>query len=198
VGSAVMMLTSADQLGDGARCRELGISAHLVKPIRQSELLDTIRQALKKEIRTESAPAPRIENPPPPERRRVLVAEDNRVNQVLTVGLLEKKGYSVCITGNGRDALAALARESFDIVLMDVQMPEMDGFEATTQIRAGEQITGRHVPIVAMTAYALKGDCERCLSAGMDGYISKPIRSDELFALMDRLLEESKVPTVQV
>jgi CheY-like chemotaxis protein len=118
----------------------------------------------------------------------VLVAEDNMVNQILARRLLEKHGFAVSVAEDGRAALAALANESFDIVFMDVQMPEMDGFEATAAIRQQEQSTGTHVPIVAMTAHALKGDHERCLAAGMDAYISKPIRQEELYATIESIL----------
>jgi CheY-like chemotaxis protein/HPt (histidine-containing phosphotransfer) domain-containing protein len=111
---------------------------------------------------------------------RILLAEDNATNQMLAVTLLEKEGHSVEVADNGREALAALARATFDLILMDVQMPEMDGFETTARIRAQERSTGRHLPIIAVTAHALKGDQERCLEGGMDGYVSKPIRSSEL------------------
>jgi CheY-like chemotaxis protein len=118
---------------------------------------------------------------------RILLAEDN-VNQVLAVRLLEKRGYSVVVAGNGRTAVEAFEKENFHLVLMDIQMLGMDGFEATAAIREAEKVTGKHTPIVAMTAHALKGDEDRCIAAGMDGYVSKPIRSMELFAVMERLL----------
>jgi two-component system, sensor histidine kinase and response regulator len=114
-----------------------------------------------------------------------LLAEDNKVNQMLAVRLLEKHGYSVSVAPNGREALSALAKEEFDLVLMDVQMPEMDGLEATKAIRENEKTSGRHLTIIAMTAHALKGDQEKCLSAGMDGYVSKPIRTAELFSAIE-------------
>jgi len=125
-------------------------------------------------------------------RVRILLAEDNLVNQTVAVRLLEKRGYAVVVVGNGRAALAALERDNFDLVLMDVQMPELDGFETTTAIRAKEQLTGAHIPILAMTAHALKGDRERCIAAGMDGYLSKPIRVEELLASVEGQLPSSR------
>ncbi len=185
--ATIMMLTSAGQRGDAARCRELGIAVYLIKPIRQSELLEAILLAL-------GRPSPRGERPTVLTRHslrearrklRVLVAEDNAVNQELAVRLLEKQGHTVAVAANGRQALEALEKAApcgFDVVLMDVQMPEMDGFEATAAIRQKEKATGQHLPIVAMTAHALKGDRERCLAAGMDDYVAKPIQAKELLA----------------
>jgi signal transduction histidine kinase/ligand-binding sensor domain-containing protein/DNA-binding response OmpR family regulator len=186
VGATIMMLTSAGHLGDAARCRQLGISAYLVKPIRQGELLDAICSVLNEAPKKTSVPLVtrhrlrEIKN-----RLRVLLAEDNAVNQMLAVRLLEKRGYMVTVAVNGRDALAAFEKDSFDVILMDVQMPEMDGFEATAAIRVQEKSTGGHIPIIAMTAHSLVGDQERCLAAGMDGYISKPIRTHQLFAVIE-------------
>ncbi|HEV1993653.1 MAG TPA: response regulator [Candidatus Acidoferrum sp.] len=191
VGTTIMMLTSASHLGDAARCRELGISAYLVKPIRQGELLDAICHVLQKGA--DKKPVPLVTQHALREeknRRRVLLAEDNHVNQTLARRLLEKRGYTVSVAGDGRAALQAFEKESFDLVLMDVQMPEMDGFEATAAIRAKEKETGGRVPIIAMTAHALKGDRERCLAAGMDGYVSKPIRTDELFSAIEEMLRK--------
>jgi two-component system, sensor histidine kinase and response regulator len=119
---------------------------------------------------------------------RILLAEDNAVNQVLAVRLLEKRGYSVVVAANGQAAVEAFEKEPFHLVLMDIQMPGMDGFEATRTIREKEKSTGKHIPIVAMTAHALKGDQDRCMAAEMDGYVSKPIRSMDLFAVMEPLL----------
>jgi two-component system, sensor histidine kinase and response regulator len=116
------------------------------------------------------------------------LAEDNAVNQVLAVRLLEKRGYSVVVAANGQAAVEAFEKEPFHLVLMDIQMPGMDGFEATRTIREKEKSTGKHIPIVAMTAHALKGDQDRCMAAEMDGYVSKPIRSMDLFAVMEPLL----------
>ncbi len=177
----VILLTSGSRPSDVARCRELGISDYLSKPIKQSELFDAIVTTLAehggKRERYESASAV-IEAPEG--SLRVLLAEDNPVNQTLAMRILEKLGHKVQVVNNGREALGRSQAEEFDLILMDVQMPEMDGLEATTAIRAAEASTGKHVPIVAMTAHAMKGDREKCLSAGMDGYLSKPIRIDEL------------------
>jgi signal transduction histidine kinase/DNA-binding response OmpR family regulator len=185
----IMMLTSVGHLGDAARCRELGISAYLIKPIRQTELLDAICKVLNRVPNTAISPlVTRHSLQEDKHRRRVLLAEDNAVNQTLAVRLLEKRGYSVKVAGSGLLALEAFEKEQFDVVLMDIQMPGMDGFEATAVIREKEKLTGRHVPIIAMTAHALKGDQERCLSAGLDGYVSKPIRTSELFSTIESLL----------
>jgi CheY-like chemotaxis protein len=188
VGATIMMLTSADQLGDGARCRSLGISAYLVKPVRQSELLSKICNSVKCAPKNDAIARHRQSEPKIASDTRVLVAEDNPVNQTLVRRLLERRGYSIVVVGDGRAALSAVEQENFDIVLMDVQMPDMDGFAATAIIREQERTNGRHIPIVAMTAHALKGDPERCLAEGMDAYISKPIRTDELFLTLERLL----------
>ena len=187
--AVVMMRTSAGHLGDGARCRALGISAYLMKPIRQRELLDAICQVLG--AGPQAPDVPLITRHTLHEEKpsfKILLAEDNAVNQVLAVRLLEKRGYSVVVAANGRAAVEALERETFHLVLMDIQMPGMDGFEATATIREKEKSTGKHIPIVAMTAHALKGDQDRCMAAGMDGYVSKPIRSADLFAVMEGLL----------
>ena len=192
-GATIMMLTSAGHLGDAARCRELNISAYLVKPIRPGELLDAIGLAVQK-----SAPDAAVSLVTRHTLReirhgiRVLLVEDNAVNQKLATALLEKRGFRVTTAANGHDALAAMQKDSFQLVLMDVQMPEMDGLEATAAIREGEKSTGAHIPIIAMTAHALKGDEERCLAAGMDAYISKPIRTSELFAVIENVLASSK------
>ncbi len=188
VGATIMMLTSAGHLGDAARCRELGISAYLVKPIRQGELLQAICNVLNLSNQEQAPLVTRHTLREARNRSRVLLAEDNAVNQTLALRLLEKRGYFVSVAGNGREALAALEKEIFDVVLMDIQMPEMDGFEATATIRESEKSTGKHIPIIALTAHALKSDQERCLSAGMDAYISKPIRTNELFTTIERLL----------
>ena len=192
VGATIMMLTSAGHLGDAARCRELGISAYLVKPIRQRELLEAICNVLNLPTQKQAPLVTRHTLREARNRSRVLLVEDNAVNQMLAVRLLEKRGYIVSVAGDGRQALATLEKEEFDIVLMDIQMPEMDGFQATVAIRERERLIGAYTPIVAMTAHALKGDEERCLSAGMDAYISKPIRTIELFATIEKVLGKER------
>ena len=189
LAATIMMLTSHGHLGDAARCQELGISAYLVKPIRQTELLDGICQVLNKVSMTKSRPlVTRHSLKENKHRSRVLLVEDNAVNQTLALRLLEKRGYFVIVASNGREAVAALERDQFDVVLMDIQMPVMNGFEATGAIRAKEKLTGRHIPIIAMTAHALIGDQQRCISAGMDAYVSKPIRTSELFSTIDSMV----------
>jgi PAS domain S-box-containing protein len=190
IAATIMMLTSAGHLGDAARCRELGISAYLVKPIRQSELLDGICQILNGKVSDEknSPLVTRHTLEEKKHRSRVLLAEDNAVNQILAVRLLEKRGYFVKVASDGRAAFEAFEQEQFDVVLMDIQMPGMDGFETTAAIREREKLTGGHIPIIAMTAHALKGDQERCLSAGMDDYVSKPIRTGELISKIETVL----------
>jgi CheY-like chemotaxis protein len=192
VGATIMMLTSAGHLGDAARCRELGISAYLVKPIRQVELLQGICNVLNLATQKKAPLVTRHTLREAGSRSRVLLVEDNLVNQTLAVRLLEKRGYIVSVAGDGRQALATLEKKEFDVVLMDVQMPEMDGFEATAAIRETERSTGKHIPIIAMTAHALKGDEDRCLFGGMDAYLTKPIRTIELFATIEKVLGKDR------
>jgi CheY-like chemotaxis protein len=189
-GATIMMLSSADGAGELARCRELGIVAFLRKPVKQSELLDAVLTALGRlAAEPETTPVP-PGVPTPGARRglRVLVVEDNEFNQDMVASLLKKRGHVAVIVGNGKAALAAWEREPFDLILMDLQMPDMDGFAATQSIRAKERAKGDHIPIIALTAHAMKGDRERCLAAGMDAYVSKPIRAAELFEAIGRLL----------
>ena len=190
-GPTIMMLSSSGLHGETARCRSLGISHHLTKPIEQRELLAAIRRALAHEhgrAATQTLPGPVMPGLPPDKRLHILLAEDNSVNQRLAASLLERRGHRVTIAGNGKEALAALERYRFDMILMDVQMPEMGGFEATAAIREKERETGAHMPIVAMTAHAMKGDRERCLEAGMDEYIAKPLESKLLCATVERIV----------
>jgi PAS domain S-box-containing protein len=187
--ATVVLLTSAGQLGDSAKCRELGVSAYLTKPVKQSELRDAIAKALaareqdRAALQRNQRPAPAQQ--PTPKALRILLAEDNLTNQRLTVRLLETCGHSVTVTNNGFEALATLEQHSFDVVLMDVQMPGMDGLEATAAIREAERQRGGHLPIIAMTAHAMKGDRERCLEAGMDGYLAKPINPRGLYEVLE-------------
>jgi len=188
----IMMLSSGDQAGDAARCAQVGAAGCLLKPLKQRELLDAICQAL---FAPEAWPTPAHKPPGSPPKTlpplHILLAEDSPLNQKLAVALLQKHGHQVVLVQNGHEAVAAARENEFDLILMDVQMPVMDGFEATRRIRQGELSRGRHVPIIAMTAHALKGDRERCLAAGMDGYVAKPVRAHELFEAMDRLIRET-------
>jgi len=188
-GSALLMLTSAGQRGDAARCRDLGIAVYLTKPISRSQLISGIQAALgaKKPSSTPKSLVTRHSLPSTDTNLRILLAEDNQVNQMLAARLLEKHGHSVAVARTGRDALDAVEHQKFDLVLMDVQMPEVDGFEATAAIREMEKISGAHLPIIAMTAMAMAGDRERCLAAGADGYISKPITAQELLKEIQRV-----------
>jgi signal transduction histidine kinase/CheY-like chemotaxis protein len=181
-GTRMFMLTSAGQRGDAARCKDIGIEVYLMKPVKQSALVKAIARSLGRQG------SPRVAQPvlhSPPETRRqlkVLLAEDNAINRKLAVRLLENEGHTVTVANDGREAVAAVAAGRFDVVLMDVQMPNMSGLEAASAIRAMERDTGKHMPIVAMTAHAMKGDAERCLEGGMDGYVSKPIQAARLMA----------------
>jgi len=180
-GMKLVMLTSAGQPDDVARCRKLGISAYLTKPIKQSELFDVIVSAISQPV-IEKPRAPKLHRRSflAPRDLHVLVAEDNPVNQLVARRVLERLGHRVTVVNNGREALSAVQTGKFDLIAMDVQMPEMDGLDATMAIRAWESATGAHIPIIAMTAHAMRGDRERCLAAGMDAYTSKPIRVREL------------------
>ena len=188
----IMMLSSGGQRGDAARCRKLGVGAYLTKPVRQADLQDAMLTLLRS---NQQVPEPRglvtrhslREGQSLATPRHVLLAEDNPVNQWLALRLLEKRGHRVVVAGNGREALQALEKESFDLILMDIQMPEMDGFEVSAAIREKEKTNGGHLPIIAMTAHAMKGDRERCLAAGMDAHVSKPIQSRELFDAIEDL-----------
>ena len=190
-GLIIMMLTSSGQYGDAGRARGLGISSYLTKPIDAAGLREAICRVLEGSATTAAPGNTRSAILEAPRALRILLAEDNIVNQRVAAGLLAKRGHQVSIAGNGVEALAALAATEFDLILMDVQMPEMGGFEATAEIRRREREAGGHVRILAMTAHAMTGDRERCLAAGMDGYISKPIEPATLFASV----EEEESPT---
>ena len=179
----IMMLTPRGMPRDATRREQLGVTANLFKPIIRAELLDTIERALagrepEKAVMETSDPKSLRQQTQP---FRILIAEDIAENQEVLVGLLRTRGYVVDAVSNGREALTALEARSYDIVLMDVQMPEIDGLKATAAIRAKEKVSGAHLPVIAVTAYAMPEDRERCLEAGMDGYLSKPILSHELF-----------------
>ncbi|MGH9703619.1 MAG: response regulator, partial [Candidatus Acidiferrales bacterium] len=189
----IIVLTSSGQRGDAARCRKLRVSAYLSKPFDRLELRDALLLVL-----TEDPAAPQtgnlvtrhsiLEQQHP---RTFLVAEDNPVNQTLILRLLEKRGHRVVLAQNGREVLEALEKQFFDAVLMDGQMPEMDGFEATKWIREKERASGDHLPIIALTAHAMQGDEERCLAEGMDGYVSKPLKLEELFSVIEKVLQSN-------
>ena len=188
VGVTILMLTSGGQAGDASRCKELGFAAYLTKPVKQADLWRALVRGLEAEP---AQPPMRVARPAPSRPLRILLAEDNLLNQKLAVRLLERQGHSVTVASNGRQAidthLLKFASPKFDAVLMDVQMPELDGLDATKAIRERERTAGDHIPIVAMTAHAMKGDQERCLAAGMDGYVSKPIKPDALFGILSEL-----------
>ncbi|MCH8062545.1 MAG: response regulator [Chloroflexi bacterium] len=188
-GATIMMLTSSERGGDAARCRELGITRYLTKPIKQASLLKVLLSAIEAtQPAAPKAPASDPEEVAMPSLY-VLIAEDYDVNQKLVTRLLEKRGHRVVLANDGREAVRAFESEKFDLVLMDVQMPEMGGFEATALIREKEKATGGHIPIVAMTANAMAGDRERCIEAGMDAYVAKPLKSKELFQVIRESVE---------
>jgi PAS domain S-box-containing protein len=190
----IMMLSSAGFRGDAARCRRLGVSAYLTKPVKQSYLLDAILMALG------TAPQKRAARPlitrfslqKARQAYSILLAEDNIINQKVAVRILENHGHMVRVANNGVEVLSALEKGSFDCILMDVQMPQMDGFQAAVMIRKKEKGTGRHIPIIAMTAHAMKGDREKCLEAGMDDYIPKPIKPHEILKMVEEVVTQSK------
>ena len=187
-GTTILMLTSAGQRGDAARCRALGLEGYLPKPVSQAELLDAVLRVAGSK-RPIAKPTLVTRHSLREERRslRILLAEDNAVNQLLALRVLEKHGHRVVTASTGRAVLERLEKETFDLILMDIQMPEMDGFEATAAIRKEEESTGRRLPIIAMTAHAMEGDRARCLAAGMDGYIAKPIQVEDLIDAIEKL-----------
>jgi two-component system sensor histidine kinase/response regulator len=198
-GAAIMMLSSGARPGDRARCFELGVSSYLTKPVKQSDLLDTIMGVLA------AGPAQgggreTVARPAPPKEGRslrILVAEDNVVNQHVAMGMLGRAGHMARIANNGREVLALLEQESFDLILMDVQMPELDGLETAAAIREREKSTGEHIPIVAVTAHTMKGDADRCLAVGMDAYVAKPLRTQDLLGAIQGLVGQAFEPPAQ-
>jgi len=191
----IMTLTAAQQAEFSPRCRELDVAEILVKPVSPQELLRAVRRILSR--RVVSPAHQHLASFPQPHREgsglRILVAEDNAVNRRLVVALLERMGHIPTIVENGRDAVTAVENRDFDLVLMDVQMPEIDGLEATLAIRSAEIRRGQHTPIIAMTAHAMNGDREQCLNAGMDGYLAKPISHQGLAQAIDGVLAGSIV-----
>jgi len=188
----ILMLTSAGQRGDAARCRSLGVAAYLTKPVEEAQLVDAMRLALGRESER-IAHADLITRHSLPLNRamlRILLAEDNPVNQKVARRMLEKQHHCVTVVGNGIEVLRVFEEKAFDLILMDIQMPEMDGIETTSVIRQRERQSGGHVPIVALTAHALSEDRERLIAAGMDGYVAKPIRLAELVSEINRLTED--------
>ncbi len=190
--ATIMMLTATRRPEDAERCRRMGVHAYLAKPIKPSELLDAMMAAMGPLVETEepTAAVAVVESQEPAKVLEVLLAEDSPVNQRVATAMLEKWGHRITIASNGRQAIAMFIKKAFDLVLMDVQMPEMDGLDATRSIRRHEETTGGHVPIVALTAHAMKGDRQRCLSAGMDAYVTKPIRSKELLGVITQVTTE--------
>jgi CheY-like chemotaxis protein/HPt (histidine-containing phosphotransfer) domain-containing protein len=197
----MVMLTSGGQRGDVTRLRKVGFAGYLIKPVKKAHLYECLATVLGLvESLPASAPGPVITrhllSEEKKRRIRILIAEDNVVNQKVAVRMLEKLGYRADAVADGREAVRALKRIPYDLVLMDVQMPQMDGFEATRIIRDPDScILHPHVPIVAMTAHALKGDRQKCLEAGMDDYISKPVALPALQRVIDRYLEARSIPT---
>jgi len=191
----VVILTSADKIGDIERARNLAASGYLVKPVKPSELFDMVINSVtkgteigEKELKTGERESP--ETVVSDAVYHILLAEDNPVNQKVATLILEKKGHTVTVVQDGKQTLEALEKGKFDLILMDIQMPEMDGYAATKAIRALEENTDRHMPVIAMTAHAMKGDREKCLAAGMDDYVSKPIYPNELFETIGRVMEK--------
>jgi signal transduction histidine kinase/CheY-like chemotaxis protein len=185
--SSLLMLTSSGWPGEADRCRQVGISGYLLKPVAKSDLLTAIRTALAPgQVQTDAKPAliTRHSLREAARKLRILVAEDNPVNQVVIIRALQRMGHTPTLAHNGKVALALASTEKFDLAFMDVQMPEMDGLAATAAIRKGEKHSGLHLPIFAMTAHAMKGDRERCIAAGMDGYIAKPVRFSDIEATL--------------
>jgi CheY-like chemotaxis protein len=179
-GTRVMMLSSVDLVVTAARCQALNLAAHLIKPVSMAELWEALQRVLKESAVGEFSrgPSPYVASDVSLDANgsRILVAEDNAVNQRLVGRLLEKAGYAFQIAVNGKEAVEAVQREHFDLILMDVQMPVIDGETATRAIRASEKGSLRRIPIIALTAHAMQGDRERCLEAGMDDYLAKPIQ----------------------
>jgi PAS domain S-box-containing protein len=193
----IMMLTSDQYHSTALRCRQAGITAHLLKPVKKSELLATLETVLQSGTLTKASGQAGLHQAAKSPAFKILVVEDNLVNQKVAVRILEKAGHQVAVANTGKKALEILGEEAFDLILMDLQMPEMDGFAATAAIREGEKTSGHHVPIIAMTAHAMKGDRERCLENGMDEYIAKPINAGALLELITRVMAHAEILEVK-
>jgi CheY-like chemotaxis protein/HPt (histidine-containing phosphotransfer) domain-containing protein len=192
---AVVIVTSSVRAGDAAQCKDLEVAAYLSKPILKADLLTAVRTALG----SQQGAAVNSPSVSPLMRKagralRILVAEDNAVNQAVILRVLAKMGHTALLAKHGKEALSMISNDKFDVVFMDVQMPEMDGFAATRAVREAEKIGGSHVPIYAMTAHAMKGDRELCLSAGMDGYLTKPLRLNEVEQVLANLAADRANP----
>ncbi|MCE5314380.1 MAG: response regulator [Armatimonadota bacterium] len=191
VQSTVMMLTSGGVYGDANRCREIGIDMQLVKPVKQSELFNAMLTVFGNRISEKAHTDDKIVSASDAKKTscelRILVAEDNIVNRKLVLSILAKRGHDVTMAVNGKEALEVLEKSKFDLILMDIQMPELDGLETTARIRENEKSTGEHIPIIAMTAHAMKDDRELCLRSGMDSYISKPVQISDLIAAVEKI-----------
>jgi two-component system sensor histidine kinase/response regulator len=199
--AVILMLTSGDRRDEIGRCKQLNVSAYLTKPVRRAELRAAIVSAISSEAQLgeRSALMAAVAHSTPKDYAgpglHILLAEDNAINQRVAVRILEKGGHSVAIAENGRVVLRMLEEHVFNLILMDLQMPEMDGLEATALIRQKEKLTARRIPIIAMTAHAMDGDRERCIQAGMDGYLSKPFAAAALLDLMAKYcVKPSPVP----
>ena len=190
----ILILSSAGRTHDAVRCDTLEFTQCLTKPVKQSDLLDATLAALEVSV-VETVDVPALAEPlPPAMRRRVLLAEDGQVNRKVIVDLLEPRGHRVTAVNNGREVLSALENGTFDLVLMDIQMPEMDGLEATRIIRERERSTGERVRIAAMTAHVMQGDRERCLEEGMDDYLPKPVRAGDLYDIVENDVSSDGAP----
>jgi len=190
----VVLLSSAVTPDLPVRCQQSGIAGHLTKPVIQAELFNMILRVLGP---LESSPLPEVESSHLRASRPLLIllAEDSPVNQKVAVGILNLMGHEVTIANNGRESVTNAAERTFDLILMDLQMPEVGGLEATKLIRENEMSSGQHIPIIAMTAAAMKGDKEKCLDAGMDDYLSKPIKSEQLSAMLERFCQTNQQAT---
>jgi CheY-like chemotaxis protein len=197
-GTTIVLLSASGAGCESALRRDAGIAGCVAKPVKAAKLLREMARALDVRRGLEpTRPASDLHEAPARSAvasKRILVAEDNIVNQRVASALLSKRGHQVTVVDNGLAAVAAAATGDYDLVLMDVQMPGMDGFEATAAIRVAERTIGRHLPIIAMTAHALRGDAERCLERGMDGYLSKPLSADRLYAAVDEAPATDKSP----